>query len=89
MSQVRILSPRPVKKGVRAIKEQNRIFMTLHGGYDTADAQLRRAIATGMTVVHINTEFRLAWQLQQDVNTPVCSVWRRTPGWFLQQGERQ
>lgn len=47
---------------IRAIKERTRIFMTLHGGSDTADADLRGAIAAGMTVVHINTEVRLAWR---------------------------
>jgi fructose-bisphosphate aldolase class II len=47
---------------IRAIKERTRIFMTLHGGSDTADADLRGAITAGMTVVHINTEVRLAWR---------------------------
>jgi fructose-bisphosphate aldolase class II len=47
---------------IRAIKERARIFMTLHGGSDTADTDLRGAIAAGMTVVHINTEVRLAWR---------------------------
>jgi fructose-bisphosphate aldolase, class II len=47
---------------IRAIKERTRIFMTLHGGSDTAAADLRGAIAAGMTVVHINTEVRLAWR---------------------------
>jgi len=47
---------------IRSIKGRVRIFMTLHGGSDTADADLRGAIAAGMTVVHINTEVRLAWR---------------------------
>jgi fructose-bisphosphate aldolase, class II len=47
---------------IRAIKERARIFMTLHGASDTADADLRGAIGAGMTVVHINTELRLAWR---------------------------
>jgi fructose-bisphosphate aldolase class II len=47
---------------IRAIKERTRIFMTLHGGSDTADGDLKGAIAAGMTVVHINTEVRLAWR---------------------------
>src|SRR5580698_1775663 len=47
---------------IRAIKERKQIFMTLHGGSDTADADLRAAISAGMTVVHINTEVRLAWR---------------------------
>jgi fructose-bisphosphate aldolase, class II len=47
---------------IRAIKKHTRIFMTLHGGSDTADADLSGAIVAGMTVVHINTEVRLAWR---------------------------
>jgi fructose-bisphosphate aldolase, class II len=47
---------------VRAIKQRVKIFMTLHGGSDTDDGDLRRAIEAGMTVVHINTEIRLAWR---------------------------
>ncbi len=34
----------------------------MHGGSDTADADLRGAIAAGMPVVHINTGVRLAWR---------------------------
>ena len=47
---------------IRAIKERTEMFMTLHGGSDTADGDLREEIAAGMTVVHINTELRLAWR---------------------------
>jgi len=47
---------------IRAIKDQTRIFMTLHGASGTDDGDLRKAIAAGMTVVHINTEVRLAWR---------------------------
>src|SRR5215471_17552741 len=47
---------------IRAIKEQTRVFMTLHGASGTDDGDLRRAIAAGITVVHINTEVRLAWR---------------------------
>lgn len=36
--------------------------MTLHGGSGTADEDLRAAIAAGITIVHINTEVRLAWR---------------------------
>jgi fructose-bisphosphate aldolase class II len=45
-----------------AIKQRTRMFMTLHGGSDTEDVDLRAAISAGMTVVHINTEVRLAWR---------------------------
>lgn len=47
---------------IRAIKEQTRIFLTLHGASGTDDDDLRRAIAAGITVVHINTEVRIAWR---------------------------
>jgi fructose-bisphosphate aldolase class II len=36
--------------------------MTLHGASGTNDDDLRRAIEAGITVVHINTEVRLAWR---------------------------
>lgn len=47
---------------IRAIKAEPRIFMTLHGASGTDDGDLRRAIAAGITVIHINTELRLAWR---------------------------
>ena len=47
---------------IREIKAATRIFMTLHGGSGTDDNDFRAAIAAGITVVHINTEVRLAWR---------------------------
>lgn len=47
---------------IRAIKAAARIFMTLHGASGTDDDDLRQAIRAGITVVHINTEVRLAWR---------------------------
>ena len=47
---------------IRAIKAATRIFITLHGASGTDDDDLRKAIAAGITVVHINTEVRLAWR---------------------------
>jgi fructose-bisphosphate aldolase, class II len=47
---------------IRAIKTEVPIFMTLHGASGTDDHDLRAAIAAGITVVHINTEVRLAWR---------------------------
>jgi fructose-bisphosphate aldolase class II len=41
--------------------------MTLRGGSGTDDDDdLRAAIADGITVVHINTELRLAWRRELD-----------------------
>ncbi len=47
---------------IRAIKASSGIFMTLHGDSGTDDNDIREAIAAGITVVHINTELRLAWR---------------------------
>jgi ketose-bisphosphate aldolase len=47
---------------IRAIKTATNIFLTLHGGSGTADEDFRKAIAAGITVIHINTEVRLAWR---------------------------
>jgi len=51
---------------IRSIKEQTRVFMTLHGASGTDDDDLRRAIAAGITIVHINTEVRIAWRRGMD-----------------------
>ena len=37
-------------------------FMTLHGGSGTEDKDFVAAIKSGMTIVHVNTELRLAWR---------------------------
>jgi ketose-bisphosphate aldolase len=47
---------------IRAIKAAARTFLTLHGGSGTDDDDFRAAITAGITVVHINTEVRLAWR---------------------------
>jgi len=44
------------------IKKAARIFLTLHGGSGTDDEDLRKAIAAGIDIVHINTELRVAWR---------------------------
>lgn len=36
--------------------------LTLHGGSGTDDRDLQRAIAAGISIVHINTEMRVAWR---------------------------
>ncbi len=47
---------------IKAIKDETGALMTLHGGSGTDDEDFRRAIKAGMTIVHINTELRLAWR---------------------------
>jgi fructose-bisphosphate aldolase class II len=44
------------------IKAACGIFMTLHGGSGTNDDDFKRAIKAGMTIVHVNTELRIAWR---------------------------
>ncbi len=38
------------------------VLMTLHGGSGTNDGDFQRAIKAGITIVHVNTELRLAWR---------------------------
>jgi fructose-bisphosphate aldolase class II len=44
------------------IKAAARVPLTLHGGSGTDDDDLRKAIAAGINIVHINTELRVAWR---------------------------
>jgi fructose-bisphosphate aldolase class II len=44
------------------IKAAARVLLTLHGGSGTDDDDLRKAIAAGINIVHINTELRVAWR---------------------------
>ena len=47
---------------IAEIGKVTRLFLTLHGASGTNDDDLRRAIRAGITVIHINTEVRLAWR---------------------------
>jgi len=47
---------------IAEIKAACGIFMTLHGGSGTNDDDFKRDIKAGMTIVHVNTELRLAWR---------------------------
>src|SRR5208282_368875 len=44
------------------IKRAARVLLTLHGGSGTDDEDLRKAIAAGINIIHINTELRVAWR---------------------------
>ena len=47
---------------IAQIKLATRVPLTLHGGSGTDDYDLRKAIAAGVTIIHINTELRIAWR---------------------------
>jgi fructose-bisphosphate aldolase class II len=46
---------------IAAIKSATRKPLTLHGGSGTSDQGFLDAIEAGITIVHINTELRVAW----------------------------
>src|SRR5437867_9741229 len=45
---------------IAQLKEATGIFMTLHGGPGTNYEDVQRAIRAGITIIHINTELRVA-----------------------------
>jgi fructose-bisphosphate aldolase, class II len=47
---------------IREIKKAAGVFMTLHGGSGTNTRDLQLAIEAGITVVHVNTDIRVAWR---------------------------
>jgi len=47
---------------IRQIKQKSAAFLTLHGGSGTADADFVAGIRAGLTIIHINTELRVAWR---------------------------
>jgi fructose-bisphosphate aldolase, class II len=47
---------------IAQIKSAAQVPLTLHGGSGTDDEDLRKAIAAGINIVHINTELRVAWR---------------------------
>ena len=47
---------------IRQIKEKTGVHMTLHGGSGTEDGDFLAAIRAGLTIIHINTELRVAWR---------------------------
>ena len=51
---------------IAQIKRATGALITLHGASGTDDSDLRRAIAAGINVIHINTELRVAWRKSLD-----------------------
>ena len=51
---------------IAAIKHETKKPLTLHGGSGTDDQGFLDAIEAGITIVHINTELRVAWRRGMD-----------------------
>ena len=47
---------------IRQIKAATNIFLTLHGGSGTDTNELAAGVLAGLTLIHINTELRVAWR---------------------------
>jgi fructose-bisphosphate aldolase class II len=47
---------------IRAIATAAAVPLTLHGGSGTDEGDLVRAVEAGITIVHVNTELRVAWR---------------------------
>lgn len=47
---------------ISAIKKAILVPIVLHGGSGVGDEELKAAVAAGASIVHINTELRLAWK---------------------------
>jgi fructose-bisphosphate aldolase class II len=47
---------------IAEIKHAAGVPLTLHGGSETDDDDLRQAIAAGINIIHISTELRVAWR---------------------------
>jgi fructose/tagatose bisphosphate aldolase len=61
---------------IAQIKRATQTFLTLHGGSGTEDADLRKAIAAGINIVHVNTELRVAWR--RGLEEGPCEAARRS-----------
>jgi len=47
---------------IKEIKRAAEVFMTLHGGSGTNIRDIEMAIGAGITVIHVNTDIRVAWR---------------------------
>jgi fructose-bisphosphate aldolase, class II len=47
---------------IAAIRKAAGVPLTLHGGSGTDDEDFRKAIGAGISIIHINTELRVAWR---------------------------
>lgn len=55
-------NPKLDTERIRAIRDAAGVPLVLHGGSGISDEDFRSAIEAGISVIHINTEIRLAWR---------------------------
>ena len=53
-------------KRISEIKKATGSLITLHGASGTNDDDLRKSIAAGINIIHMNTELRVAWRQSLD-----------------------
>jgi len=53
---------------IAQIKQAAGTFLTLHGGSGTDNEHFRKAISSGINIIHINTELRVAWRESLEVS---------------------
>lgn len=49
-------------KRIKEIKKSAKVPLVLHGGSGISDSDFEKAIAAGISIIHINTELRVAWR---------------------------
>ena len=49
-------------KRIAEIKKTVEITLVLHGGSGTPDGDFIKAINAGISIIHVNTEIRIAWR---------------------------
>jgi fructose-bisphosphate aldolase, class II len=64
---------------IAAIKNAVQVPLTLHGGSGTDAEDFRKSIKAGITMIHINTELRVAWRtgLAEALNPHFSQLGRR------------
>jgi len=60
--KLRSINPKLDIERIEAIKKAVKVPLVLHGGSGISDKDFTEAINAGISIVHINTEIRLAWK---------------------------
>ena len=56
------LTPKIYTERIREIRETAGVPLVLHGGSGSSDEDMKEAISSGMSIVHVSTEIRLAYK---------------------------